>query len=133
MELSDAVRLELAPISSAQYRHPDADDQRYYACAAALDEFLAGLPADAHNLLVLVDGPPGSTCRYARYPALPHVLPLTRHLNTTFLLDDSHRPDEAAALAQWQQFMREQGIDFTIRGWPSDKGVAEIIVPPAAG
>lgn len=131
MELGDIVRLELAQLAPSPHRHPMAEAQEFYACSSAIEHFLAGLPEGARNLLVLVDGPPGSTCRYARYPALPHVLHPARHLETTFVLDDSRRPDECAALEQWQRLMKDQGVAYSTRAWKSDKGVVEIQVPAA--
>ena len=58
--------------------------------------------ADLSNIdMVLIDGPPASTGRKARYPALPMVVDrLTTE--ATVILDDAHRPDETDILTQWQ-------------------------------
>ena len=50
--------------------------------------------------LLLVDGPPGSTGRHARYPAL-HVLAGSLAPGATIVVDDSERADESKILDFW--------------------------------
>lgn len=58
--------------------------------------------ADLSNVdMVLIDGPPASTGRKARYPALPMVIERLAK-DATVILDDAHRPDETDTLTQWQ-------------------------------
>lgn len=64
--------------------------------------------------LLIIDGPPGKTNRWARYPALP----LLQHKlapNALVVLDDSDRKDETQTLQQWLQDnpsvqQKDQGI-----------------------
>lgn len=52
--------------------------------------------------LVLIDGPPASTGRDARYPALHVVEPLLS-ATATVVCDDANRRDEQAAVLRWTQ------------------------------
>jgi predicted O-methyltransferase YrrM len=63
----------------------------------------AGLPP-AIDLLV-IDGPPASTQKLARYPALP-VLGARIAPTGRVVLDDAARPDELAALTRWESELR---------------------------
>lgn len=66
--------------------------------------------------LFFIDGPPESTGRYARYPALP-LLWGRASARATVLLDDTIRPDEAEISAAWA---RDFALTATI--WPMEKG-----------
>jgi hypothetical protein len=59
---------------------------------------LPDLPID----MLVVDGPPGSSGRLARYPAGPRLFPRLSMHGSVFV-DDFHRPDERAIVARWQQ------------------------------
>lgn len=50
--------------------------------------------------LLLIDGPPQSTGKWARYPALP-LLREKLGREAIVVLDDHHRKDEQEALAEW--------------------------------
>ena len=50
--------------------------------------------------VLLVDGPPGSTGRHARYPALPGLAPLLAE-NSLIVFDDADRADERDVLTFW--------------------------------
>lgn len=62
---------------------------------------LANLPAEAnHADLLIIDGPPQSTCSMARYPAIPHLKDFLAPEATIFL-DDADRDDEREAVRLW--------------------------------
>lgn len=52
--------------------------------------------------MVLVDGPPGATCQYARYPALPALVERLS-ANATLWMDDTQRKEEKDICAAWAQ------------------------------
>lgn len=52
--------------------------------------------------MVLVDGPPGKTCQYARYPALPAVAERLGS-EATVWMDDTNRQDEKDICEDWAQ------------------------------
>jgi hypothetical protein len=76
--------------------------------------------------VVFVDGPPTSTGKLARYPALPL---LWRHLspNGTLLLDDASREDEGEAIRRWSSEF--PGLDVKLHR--DVKGSAEIRLNPS--
>lgn len=63
---------------------------------------LDALPKDIPQVdILVVDGPPSSTGKLARYPALPSL----KHLfssNTLLIIDDADRNDEQEMLARWK-------------------------------
>ena len=87
--LNDVVTIKRAPLEPL--RLGDVD----YAWYAA------GAFSDVKDVdLVLVDGPVGSTNRWARYPAVP-MLWTALDRDAVVVLDDSTRADEADALDAW--------------------------------
>jgi len=83
------------------------------------------------QLLVIVDGPPGATNRWARYPALPVLLEAipadpARPLEVCLLLDDAIRSEEQEIAAAWQALLAERGIAASRRDHPFEKGAIEL-------
>jgi predicted O-methyltransferase YrrM len=60
------------------------------------------LPAGLSIDMLVVDGPPDSTAKQARYPAGAALFPRLAPGAAVFL-DDAHRPDETAIVAQWKR------------------------------
>ncbi|TDY03761.1 O-methyltransferase [Thiohalophilus thiocyanatoxydans] len=75
-------------------------------------------PEGGFDMLV-IDGPPATTSKHARYPALPQ---LDRLLNpgARVFLDDAARGEEKQILARWQQELPH----YTEALLPFDKGAA---------
>lgn len=67
--------------------------------------------------ILVVDGPPASTQRLARYPALPILAPLLSD-NAIIVIDDAFRPDERQMVARWL----EEFDGFTARDVDTEKG-----------
>lgn len=66
--------------------------------------------------LVVVDGPPASTCSHARYPALPILKP---YLNERYaiILDDVARPMEQEIVTRWEEVVTAKfKTDYRARG-----------------
>ena len=62
-------------------------------------------PADPQEVwdkvnLLFIDGPPGATCKLARYPAVPQLKNCLVP-GATIILDDVHRPDERECVERW--------------------------------
>lgn len=51
--------------------------------------------------LLLVDGPPATTCHFARYPALPFFSTRLNH-SAAVILDDAARADEQQVIQRWK-------------------------------
>jgi predicted O-methyltransferase YrrM len=87
-------------------------------------ESLSSLADHCADLLV-VDGPPGTTNRLARYPALPL---LRRYLSdhAVILVDDARRQDEREMIKRWQR-------DFELRAEfrQTEKGTAVLTTDDA--
>jgi len=75
---------------------------------------------------VVVDGPPETTQRLARYPALPLLLELLSPRFTLFL-DDANRPDEAEAALKWKGELEL----YSSKELPTEKGM--LILKPFSG
>ncbi|MBQ7608809.1 MAG: hypothetical protein IJU76_12715 [Desulfovibrionaceae bacterium] len=100
-------------------------EQKYYwyncqedlsACAQTL----------THNpsILALVDGPPGSTCKNARYPVIPHILDTFPSLSELdILLDDANRKDEMEAGHAWHGLLHTRGFTVSVEKFQTDKGI----------
>ncbi|WP_152345669.1 class I SAM-dependent methyltransferase [Brevibacterium sp. CFH 10365] len=87
--LNDVVTVKRAPLEPLRLGDVDYN---WYA---------AGALSDVEDVdLVLVDGPVGSTNRWARYPAVPMLWSALAR-DVVVVLDDSTRPDEADALDAW--------------------------------
>jgi predicted O-methyltransferase YrrM len=63
---------------------------------------ISSLKLDQPIDFLFVDGPPGESCKLARYPALPVLF---EHLNhqATIILDDGNRQDEQQIVERWQK------------------------------
>lgn len=90
-------------------------------------KFLAGTPARSGlplKLLVVIDGPPGTTCRWARYPALPIILAACQGLPVSIdiLLDDVRRFDEKEMAEAWEAKMQALAIPYRRQDLDYEKG-----------
>ncbi|WP_181337840.1 hypothetical protein [Hyphomicrobium methylovorum] len=96
----------------------------YYDCNAALAALAKRLSAGgSKRILVLVDGPPGSTCLNARYPAVPLIFKHLEKHEIDLVLDDADRPDEKAAIALWRAHWKKRGISVREEMIASEKGL----------
>ena len=114
-----AVRLcPLVPWAAA-----DGTAYSYYDCAALLADVAATLPVDGTaRVLVVVDGPPGGTGHWARYPALPLLQQAMPQAELHLLLDDHGRDEERDLAQAWQALLTGQGRSFTTQTFPCEKG-----------
>ena len=95
----------------------------YYDCQATLSQLANQNTEHQLRILVLVDGPPGSTSVNARYPAIPFVFStLARHL-IDVVLDDASRPEEKQVISLWKHFWEQRAYRFSENHVPSEKGI----------
>ena len=86
------------------------------------------LPPGQQFDMMLVDGPPESTQRRARYPALPMLLPRLRP-GALILLDDALRDDERWTIDQWAERL---GVEARIdTSYEKGLGILELGYPVA--
>lgn len=90
-DLDKIATVVVAPLSA--YRINSADYSWY-----ELEQELLTTPIG----LLIVDGPPGTTCDLARYPAVPLLF---EHLNSQSIvvIDDASREDERTIVERWHQ------------------------------
>lgn len=104
--VADAVQLILAPLQP--YQAANGNTYSYYACHEKLAELAESLKTSSIKMLIVVDGPPGSIGKHARYPALPAVLAHFKSKNIDIVLDDYFRDDEKEVGKLW-----ENDLDLT--------------------
>ena len=100
----------------------------YYDCEAKLQQLAQILNGKQAKILVLVDGPPGNTCKDARYPAVPLLFKyLEKHL-IDIILDDAARAEEKEVAMKWQALLNVQKINFTDISLNNEKGIYFIAI-----
>lgn len=81
---------------------------------------LTGLSAPEGGFdMLIIDGPPATTAKHARYPALPQLDKLLKQGASVFL-DDARRNEEKQILARWQQELPHYNQTWL----PLEKGAA---------
>jgi hypothetical protein len=127
--LRDAVRLCLAPLVPMPLH--GGESRPCYSGGEALDALARDLDARLGRpprLLIVVDGPPGTTGPKARYPVLELVHRSIPHFDGHVLLDDYARADERAVAADWCAYLGAHGIDHHLREVPLEKSACVITV-----
>ncbi|MCX5969542.1 MAG: hypothetical protein NTV57_18300 [Cyanobacteria bacterium] len=99
----------------------------HYSGTAAIESAIQSVHAllgHPLKLLVVIDGPPGATCHWARYPAMSIVLDAASgmDLSIDFLLDDMIRPDEQELALAWEQQLKSFGLSYQRVDYNFEKG-----------
>ena len=82
-----------------------------------------GVPGSGIDLL-FVDGPPMAAGELARYPALPILGPRLSP-GAVIVMDDTTRPDEAAAVSRWHADLPGSTLELV----PLESGAAILTIP----
>ncbi|MFM0007009.1 hypothetical protein PQR57_39350 [Paraburkholderia dipogonis] len=98
--LQDSVELVLAPLQA--WPAPNGNTYPYYSCEDTFDRLARSYAESGVRVLAIVDGPPASTGKHARYPALPLLLKHFARTHIDVLLDDYIRDDEKEVTKMWQ-------------------------------
>lgn len=77
--------------------------------------------------LLWVDGPPGATCLYSRYPALP-ALADQLSLRAEVWMDDTVRQEEKDICERWAE-----DYGFEVEYYPLEKGLGRLLRPGGKG
>jgi hypothetical protein len=109
--LSDWAEVLDAPLREQQHNN---ESWCWYAPDA-----LSALPHNAPIGMLVIDGPPQSTGKLARYPAGPALFGRLG-AEACVLIDDASRPDEQAMLARWAR----EFPDLRQLALPCEKGCA---------
>ncbi len=123
--LTEAVALHHTPLKP--YTSPDGEAYSYYDCEPALQALANAFKNNpAPVILVLVDGPPGTTGPNARYPALPLLLKHFPDTQIDLILDDYNRPTEKEVISKWLNDLDALHISFDRIEESLDKGACKL-------
>ena len=101
----------------------ECQDYLYYDCQSILEDLAEKYKSQKIKILVLVDGPPGATCKNARYPAVPIIFNAFAKQSIDIVLDDASRPEEKATIDLWREFYKKRSIAIEESSIPSEKGI----------
>lgn len=101
----------------------ECQDYLYYDCQSILEDLAEKYKSQKIKILVLVDGPPGATCKNARYPAVPIIFNAFSKQSIDIVLDDASRPEEKATIDLWREFYKKRSIAIEESLIPSEKGI----------
>jgi DNA repair protein SbcC/Rad50 len=102
------------------YIGSDGHHYSYYDCESHLNAFAQRFSQE-QKVMVIVDGPPASTGKHARWPAIDV---LSRSLSLASLdiyLDDYVREDEQEVVGKWLKHNKLQSVNFDTRVYPFEK------------
>jgi len=110
--LVDAVQLIHSPL--LPYLASNGNTYSYYSCQKVLEDLSKTYSIASLRVFVLVDGPPASTGKHARYPAMPAVLTHFRGAHIDILLDDYIRDDEKEIVQLWKTELLDNDYSFIV-------------------
>lgn len=122
--LEKSVSLELAPLEP--YEFSDGNVYNYYNCREYLLEMFKSSCDESAKVLIIVDGPPATTGKWARYPALPIVLETLPHCEVHFVLDDYYRKEEKELIEEWKKILDEKNVPHELVVHDLEKGAATL-------
>lgn len=112
--------VHLAPLSP--YMLSTGEIKQFYNCKPSFEALHDENPGPPLKILVIVDGPPGTTEPLARYPALDAVREAYPDSRLSILLDDYFRADEKEIVEQWKADLRSAGRTFNVKTLDFEKG-----------
>jgi hypothetical protein len=124
--LSEYVSLYFAPLKD--YIGPDGSNYLYYECEESLKTLSVSINMTSPNILVFVDGPPASTGKHARYPALPLIIKYFPDSRIDLILDDYNRPEEKEVVEKWVSELIILGKIRNKAVIPLDKGACKLSI-----
>lgn len=114
------VNLNLAPL--VDYCAPDNTNYKYYDCGEKLAELGHEYGGHGQKILAIIDGPPGSTCAHARYPAFPLLMGSMQGASIDFLMDDVIRDEEREIGQLWESACKTAGVNYSFNARALEKG-----------
>lgn len=127
--LGERVNVIHTPLQ--EYTSPDGATYQYYSCQKFLAELSPQYKSTNSRILVIVDGPPGTTNKNARYPAFPLVMQYLAPAHIDFLLDDYIRGDEKDLAKMWQAACATAGIEHAVIEKQLEKEALLLRIAPA--
>ncbi|AEI35693.1 coiled-coil domain-containing protein [Francisella salina] len=117
--LESYVDLVYAPLSKYSY---EGNSYMYYNCGDILNTIAMDM-VKYKKVLVLVDGPPQSTGKNARFPALPYLYNHLRKCHVDLMLDDFNRPEENSVAKMWRAFLDAKKIEYSSEEKKFERGM----------
>jgi hypothetical protein len=118
--VEDFVKLIHSPLRN--YVSPNGNHYRYYSCEEKFAALAKSLEGRQTRIMVLVDGPPGSTNPHARYPAMPIILQHMGSHQLDFFMDDYNRKDEKEIVDLWTELLDQRSLAYKKQVFPFEKG-----------
>lgn len=118
--LTDYVELNLTPLTDWS---DETGAYRYYDCSESLVRLSTQIGEQNPKILLFVDGPPGSTCANARYPAVPMAYKYLQMHQIDVVLDDTIRVDERNAIELWQRYWEINLFNYEELRLNTEKGI----------
>ncbi|WP_018152972.1 class I SAM-dependent methyltransferase [Leeia oryzae] len=109
--LETYATVALAPLQA--WQASNGEQFSYYACSEAIRQYRQEMGGNACKILVIVDGPPSTTGKHARYPAMQQVLDACNGKDeVAFLMDDYLRKEEQEIVMRWIGLLDEKNIKY---------------------
>jgi hypothetical protein len=118
--LTDFVDLILAPLTD--YSFDNLNHFKYYSCHDKLAEISRTMRSSKQRILALVDGPPGDTCKHARFPAAPILLEIFHEHSIDILMDDYFRKEEKEIVELWCEILDRKQREYDKQVLSFEKG-----------
>ncbi len=123
--LSSDVQLVYSPLGD--YKADNGCVYSYYdICYEIFSQLSESNLSRNARILVLIDGPPGSTGKHVRYPALPIINQYFKHMSVDFLLDDYNRDEEKEIVEMWKNDLENASREFYLEEYSFEKGACLI-------
>jgi hypothetical protein len=118
--VAEFVDLIYAPLHD--YMASDGNRFLYYTCEEKLAALGKSLEGRRAHILVLVDGPPGTTNHHARYPVMPIMLQHFSVHQLDVLLDDTNRKEEKEIVDLWAELLDKRSLAYEKQNLAFEKG-----------
>ncbi len=118
-KLSKYIDLVYTPLTEYVY---EKNKFLYYNCNRKLNEIKHNFSNNIKSIMVIVDGPPGSTGNIARFPALTHILNIFSDKSIDIFLDDYKREQEKLVVEEWILVLKKTTLSFSKQEIESIKG-----------
>lgn len=106
--MSERVQLVLAPLINTEAAN--GNNYLYYDCQSTLAKLAKKYWTENLRVLAIVDGPPGSSGKHARYMAGPYILQYFKGKDIDLLLDDTNRKEEEEIIGMWKSDVSALGL-----------------------
>jgi len=124
--LEKFVELSHSPLRD--YVSASGDHFLYYACEEKFAILAKQLVGRRARILVVVDGPPGTTNHHARYPAMPIILQHLAEHQLDVLLDDYSRKEEKEIVDRWVELLDQRSLKYEKQNLAFEKGAYLLLV-----